>query len=107
MSIKEQAQKYYNEMVADLTATAEGKEAFQKAESLVKETLMEWANAKAQVLLGSEADKKAAAIIAKYSAQAIQDVKDALEAKMSSYLIDKLISELKSLVLKYLLPSLL
>lgn len=106
MKLEDKAKEIYQEMVSDLTATAEGSEAWKEAEEIVQGSLMEWANAKAQMLLGDEVDKKAAAIVIKYSSQAIEDVKDAVAAKLSTYLVDKIVSELKGILIKHLLPAL-
>lgn len=106
MDVKQEAARIYKEMLEDLTKSPEGKEAWEKAQDLLKGSLLDLATAKARTLYGDEKEKRAASVVIKYSSQAIEDIKDALSSKLSTYLVDKVISELRAIVMKFLLPAL-
>lgn len=96
-----------NEMLSELLKSKEGREAYKKAELEIKEIFENWAHAKWDLVSGTDEDKEIAKKIIENSENALEDYRSALLAKLNNYLVDKVLSELKDILEKFVLSILI
>lgn len=97
--------KIYDEILQDLVKSEEGKKAWQESETQLTPLLEQWARAQFMLLSGNPSQKEIAKEIIRASVASVDDIKDALQASLNHYLIEKLVAILKEIILKYFLPA--
>ena len=102
--IKNKSQELFHAMKKDFQQSEETKEIYARARNIVEPTLKEWSDAVVQCKFGPKEDREINSDIIKSCHKTIENVKDGASAYLKNYMIDKLISTMKSIALKYILP---
>lgn len=105
--MNEEIKKIFDVFVDEFTKDGQGKKIFEEGKDVIVPYLESWARAKYMLISGNSGQKEVAKEVIKAVERSISDIKDALNAKLVNYAVDKLENILRSIITKFLLPALI
>ena len=104
--LRAQAQQFYQEMYDDLVNDDDGVELWDKSKDVLEAYMRKWAQEKAIILFGDDAKQDTKLTLEK-GQQQIAFIKEGLSDRFKATALDRLISRIKDVFAKYIVPHLL